>query len=292
MKLTIATAVRNAIAEGRRAELVRCIESVATLETSHEHLVYDGASTDGTVDLLRELESKTPGLKVVSEPDAGIYNALNKGVRDARGEWFYVLGSDDWVFAPTVMDSLLRNAGSARFLVAPVRAEGSVLQIPDKTNLSTIFYRTPHCHQGILVQTDDIRSIGGFDESLSICADLDVMLKLHGKAIPAQYSFEPFADYSLSGVSEKRVEIRRKETVQCIRRFLGLPDGPGFGGKQSPQFRTMARFVFHEDKVLRLSARAMVRKRAKRIVRILLYPLVFLTRPVRKWWNHQAEERR
>ena len=64
-------------------------------------------STDGTVELLRELEAKTPGLRVVSEPDTGLYNALNKGVRDAQGEWFYVLGCDDYIIHPQLLDEII-----------------------------------------------------------------------------------------------------------------------------------------------------------------------------------------
>ena len=76
MKLTCVTAVFNAIKSGNRESLIRCVESVAKLKTEHEHLIYDGASTDGTVALLRELEAKTPGVRVVSE-------------------WVYVLGADE-----------------------------------------------------------------------------------------------------------------------------------------------------------------------------------------------------
>ena len=97
MKLTCVTATFNCIKAGNRERLIRCIESVAKLKTEHEHLIYDGASADGTAELLHELEVKTLGLKVISEPDTGIYNAINKGVRDAKGEWFYVLGADDYV---------------------------------------------------------------------------------------------------------------------------------------------------------------------------------------------------
>lgn len=281
VKLTIVTATRNVIAAGNRDALSRCIDSVTKLNTPHEHLIYDGASTDGTSEMLHELASKIPTLKVVSEPDTGIYNALNKGVRDANGEWYYVLGCDDWIFAPSVLDGMILNAGHIRLLVAPVRAGGSVRQIPDRSNLSSLFFRTPHCHQGVLVRTDDIRMIGGFDERFKICADFDAMLKLHDRAISVRYSFEPFADYSLSGLSEREYEIRMAETAGCVRHFLNLPEGPGFRDRSSPPFHTMARFIFHKDVALRLSARFMIRKRTKQCLRIILYPLVLLTRPIR-----------
>ena len=58
-----------------------------------EILVVDGGSTDQTVSILNEFIH--PGLSWISEPDQGIYDALNKGIQKARGRWFYFLGSDD-----------------------------------------------------------------------------------------------------------------------------------------------------------------------------------------------------
>ena len=72
MRLSIVTINRNN-ADG----LKKTLESVIFQHFNEfEYIIVDGASTDGTIDVLRELEPKTPGLKVVSEPDTGIYNAL------------------------------------------------------------------------------------------------------------------------------------------------------------------------------------------------------------------------
>lgn len=282
MNLTCVTAVRNAVADGRRAELIRCIESVAKLETPHEHLVYDGASTDGTVELLRELETKTPGLKACSEPDTGIYNALNKGVRDAKGEWFYVLGCDDQIVAPAVFDSLITTVPSdTRLIVAPVQTGTTLRQIPDRHHLKGLFTRTPHCHQGLIMRTADLRMLGGFNEQYKICADYDIMLKLHGLAVPTFYSFTPFADYSLSGTSEREPDLRKFETARCVRHFLGLSEGQDFGDRRAPPVHVMMKFIFHKDLAIRLSARSMIAKRIKNYIRFVLFPLVLATRPIR-----------
>ena len=107
MNLTCVTAVYNAIASGNRERLIRCVESVSKLKIEHEHLIYDGASTDGTVELLRGLKQRNDRLSVVSELDKGIYNALNKGVRAANGTWVLILGCDDYLDKPEVLDQLL-----------------------------------------------------------------------------------------------------------------------------------------------------------------------------------------
>jgi glycosyltransferase involved in cell wall biosynthesis len=74
--------------------LAACLSSIAALNMSGvEILVIDGGSTDQTISILET--STLNGLFWQTEPDNGIYEALNKGIRAARGRWFYFLGSDD-----------------------------------------------------------------------------------------------------------------------------------------------------------------------------------------------------
>ncbi len=87
--ISVITATRNA-----RTLLAGAIDSVRAQPTDLcEFVVVDGASTDGTVELLRDSADAVD--RWLSEPDAGIYDALNKGVRLARGRWICFLGADD-----------------------------------------------------------------------------------------------------------------------------------------------------------------------------------------------------
>jgi glycosyltransferase involved in cell wall biosynthesis len=73
--------------------LERTIESVLSQGFDNlEHLIIDGGSSDGTLDLVHRFGH----LKVVSEPDEGIFDAMNKGIAAASGDWIYFLGSDDY----------------------------------------------------------------------------------------------------------------------------------------------------------------------------------------------------
>ena len=76
-----------------RVNLIReAIESVLAQDyPNFEHIVIDGGSTDGTLDVLREYRH----LKLISEPDNGLYDAVNKGIRLAQGELIGWLNSDD-----------------------------------------------------------------------------------------------------------------------------------------------------------------------------------------------------
>lgn len=87
--VTIITVVRNGM-----TTLEACLASVAPHSSpAIEHVVIDGGSTDGTVDIIRKHQDTLRFW--TSEPDQGIYDAMNKGVREARGNWILFLGCDD-----------------------------------------------------------------------------------------------------------------------------------------------------------------------------------------------------
>ena len=286
MKLTCVTAVRNAVAEGRREEMIRCIESVAALKTPHEHLVYDGASTDGTVELLRELAAKTPGLKVVSEPDTGIYNALNKGVRDAKGEWFYVLGCDDCICAPATLDRLLAAEQNAtQVIVAPVARDGARYQFHEKWDLRWIFWRHPYCHQGVLAKTAVVRESGGFDESFRLCADGDLCMKFHEAGLRFHYTYEEFTLFAPNGASEKRGPETWSEVTRFLQRHLKMTDAETIRFRQVgyPPLRIMVPFLFHRDEAFRIGARFMVQ-------RCFSHGLKCLARPFPASWKRTVKK--
>jgi glycosyltransferase involved in cell wall biosynthesis len=95
-KITVITVTFNLIKDGREAVFRQCVESVHNQTYPNiEHLVMDGASTDGTLDLIREYEEKE-WLKCYSEPDSGHWNAMNKGIKKATGKYILFLNSDDY----------------------------------------------------------------------------------------------------------------------------------------------------------------------------------------------------
>jgi glycosyltransferase involved in cell wall biosynthesis len=88
-RLSVITVVRNAA-----GTIGRCLESVASQQQRVEHIVIDGGSTDGTADIVRAF---SPNLAWwCSEPDRGISDAFNKGLRRATGDIIGILNADDW----------------------------------------------------------------------------------------------------------------------------------------------------------------------------------------------------
>lgn len=94
--ITIVTITYNLIKAGREQTFRQCVESVHNQTYKNiEHIIIDGASNDGSLDLIKEYEDKG-WIKCYSEPDKGIFDAMNKGIRLAKGVYVNFLNTDDY----------------------------------------------------------------------------------------------------------------------------------------------------------------------------------------------------
>ena len=180
--LTIVTVTYNVM-----PVIERCIDSVQGVYGREglrvEHLVIDGVSTDGTVDYLRiqcELGRIT---RMISEPDQGIYDAMNKGIREAKGEVIVFINADDELCpdgVPACCAPILNGEAEFVYSTAAVRdAEGkeypSVKPKPD-----SCFIDLPCNHQAMFAKADLLRRMGGFRKDMfKVAADVDLMRRLH-----------------------------------------------------------------------------------------------------------------
>lgn len=222
MRLTVCTAIRNALSSGNSEEVERCIRSVAAIPCEHEHLVFDGGSTDGTVELLRRLSAEIQTLRFVSESDEGIYDALNKGVCAAKGIWFYVLGADDYILSPEVLvhHMNLAEMESAEVLISPVETcDGLIPKLRSKIYRFSRGMAYPH--QGVLIRTALARKLGGYDASCRIAGDYKLHLAAHVKSAQTCVAWKAFAYYSVSGVSSN-TELARAESRRMACEVLDL----------------------------------------------------------------------
>ena len=103
MLLSVITVVRNG------AETIsHTIDSVRKQRDAHfEHIIVDGASTDQTLDIIRLNQHER--LRWISEPDRGIYDAMNKGIAMAHGEWILFLGADDELADRSVLSDIFTD---------------------------------------------------------------------------------------------------------------------------------------------------------------------------------------
>ena len=109
MKLSIITIAYNNL-EG----LKRTLQTVANQSyDDFEQIVIDGGSKDGSLDVIKSYEGLIPNYKWVSEPDKGIYDAMNKGIDLAEGEYCLFLNAGDVLYGDSVIEELMCNNPSS-----------------------------------------------------------------------------------------------------------------------------------------------------------------------------------
>ena len=186
MDLSIITVCRNTA-----ATLPRCLASTAPLlrssELQVEHLIIDGASTDNTPELLAQALREQRISRYISEPDSGIYNAMNKGLALASGTISVFINADDEIGTDAVAACCRPILeGHCDYTVSTARliaADGSE-RAPWKPDFERIWIGVPYCHQTLYCRTELLRQLGGFDESLRIAADTDLIGRLYKGSYP------------------------------------------------------------------------------------------------------------
>jgi glycosyltransferase involved in cell wall biosynthesis len=157
--------------------LKRTIDSVFTQSwKGFEYIVIDGGSTDGSAELISELSMAFS--YSVSEPDKGIYNAMNKGLKAASGEYVYFLNSGDYLSDSGVLENVIREIKSENSLsnrkdvfVGSTRQEGfdDLISPPEFISMYSLFKSTLP-HQGIFVPRERALKFP-FQEEYKIIAD-------------------------------------------------------------------------------------------------------------------------
>ena len=199
--VTYVTVVRN-----NAAMLARTIESVQSQTYPNvEHVLLDGASTDGTLDVIRRYADKID--YYASEPDKGLYDAVNKAVPLARGQLICILNSDDWL-EPLAAEIAVRRmgncAGSAILLTAANVVQGcEVIQewYPAFVHPGCYFMCANDCHNGIYATRAAYESSGPYDDAYKIVADFKWIMTCLEAGVSFAYTREVTVNYSLGGTS-------------------------------------------------------------------------------------------
>jgi glycosyltransferase len=203
--VTIVTVTFNLIKSGREKTFRQCLESVHNQTYDNiEHIVIDGASNDGTVDLIEEY-AKINWIRYISEPDSGIYDAMNKGIKMAEGKYISFLNSDDYYHdvagVQTSIDAL--EISGATFSYAPVinLDEVSGTRQTIYPEISKVFFSITPNHQTMFISRDVMIEEGMFNSNFKCIADYDMTIRLCLKKYKSVYIEDSFLTYRLGGFS-------------------------------------------------------------------------------------------
>ncbi len=150
--------------------------------TDLEHLVLDGGSTDGTLEVLKQYKKKGWIDYFVSEYDSGIYSAINKGILASRGNYVQIMNSDDFFLDLSYFKKSINilQGGEFDFVHANrvIKSRKGEADYIKKGNEEVAFFRMPFRHQTMILKKEVFDEIGVFDESYEIAADYKFVLQM------------------------------------------------------------------------------------------------------------------
>jgi glycosyltransferase involved in cell wall biosynthesis len=201
----------------------RTIESVANQTYDRiEFIVVDGGSMDDTLSIIGEYPDVVS--RVISEPDQGIYDAMNKGVRAANGEWIHLLNSDDYYAAPNVIASavcVLDPSSTNYFWMWRESSDYHRVLQTWKYSRWRLFLSAFLPHPSLIVSRAQYDAVDLYDVNLRIAADHDMILRLSKRWVGRQHDF-PLTVMQQGGASEVNKLLSLCEFEQVSRRH-GLP---------------------------------------------------------------------
>lgn len=216
MNLSIITVNRN-----DREGLARTIESVRRqTRAPFEFIVIDGASTDGSRELLESAGS--PVTFWSSEPDTGIYNAMNKGVRRASGDYCLFLNARDTLSSPDVVERVSSMDIDADILCGSVLVQTDPIyrKTPPQEVTMDFLFNGSICHQAALIRTDLLRK-HPYDERLKIVADRKFFLQaLILDNVTYRAIDVDIADYDVTGFSSRQRFLSEQEYASVLEELI------------------------------------------------------------------------
>jgi len=224
-RFSIITVCRNA-----QALIGPTIDSLARQDfRDFEYLVIDGASTDGTLDVIRT-QAVGLELRMLSEPDDGIYDAMNKGARLANGQWLYFMNAGDAFVNASVLRNVAmklkeRSESDLGYGDVIYTGTGGQRLVSFKWITSRNLLFTHLCHQSVFAKRATFNRFGFFDTRYRINADFEWLLRIFRGGGRCLYLGFTIAFFDDSGVSSRAYKERRSERSTIINSYLP----PGLG---------------------------------------------------------------
>ena len=188
-----------------------------------EHIIIDGASTDNTLENIRRHKSKLEYF--VSEPDNGLYYAMNKGLELAQGAYILILNSDDW-YTPDCISELVAaqeetNSDFVSALAHYVNFDGSPQHETKSTPFDAgVYLRMPLRHETMLISNELYDRVGGYNTQLRINADRDLTKRLFELGCTHHEIQKPLMFFRNTGVSSTQLDSLRAERRTMLHNYF------------------------------------------------------------------------
>lgn len=196
-----------------------------------EYLIIDGASKDGTLKIIQQYASQISHW--ISEPDQGIYDAMNKGLAMAQGEYIWFMNAGDQIFAPDTLEKMMKAPhpsradiyyGDAQYIdmegkVMGLRSEVTPMKLPKRLTWRDIRMGLVVCHQAFIIR----RKIAPiYDLAHPYSADIDWVIRSLKNAERVRNTELVLCIYLQGGYSRKYLKSSLKDRYQILKKHYGF----------------------------------------------------------------------
>lgn len=221
--LSIITINRNN-ADGLRKTIESVLSQDVSDKTQIEYIIIDGASTDNSVEVIKSFEdnqsNKLQITKWISEPDSGIYNAMNKGIKKATGDYLHMLNSGDF-YEPNVLEDILDklNKKPDILLCAINYCFNKIPYLVELRNIDFLKNATIY-HQGLIYSKDFHKDNMLYDENYKYAADYDFCIKsFYEKKLFVSKIYTPCVNFIAGGVGGSKISEEEFNSIQFKYKF-------------------------------------------------------------------------
>jgi glycosyltransferase involved in cell wall biosynthesis len=221
MKVSIITVCFNSA-----STLKYTIDSVLNQTYNNiEYIIVDGRSTDSTIEIISDYGDRIS--RILSEPDSGIYNAMNKGIKLASGEIVGILNSDDFFLNESVVQCVVNEFANSDIdavygdiqFVRPENIQRIVRYYSSQRfNPNRFKYGFMPAHPSFYVKRESFEKYGYYKEDFKIAADFELLIRfMYNYKIKCKYLQMPFVTMRTGGVSTRSIRNRIILNTEIIR---------------------------------------------------------------------------
>ena len=221
IKVSIITACFNS-----EATIKRTFESVlAQKDDIYEYIIVDGGSTDSTLDIIKEYEPRFEGkMKVKSEPDCGIYDAINKGIKRCTGDLIGNINSDDWYEVGAIKEAASKIGSNPLQVIYGIcrYIDGDGVEISASINSHNYLHKTMINHPSCFVTKAAYDKLGLYDTKYKAVADYDLMLRYYNsKEVEFTPVYSVWANFVVTGTSYSYAGAKERYDFQLANGTIG-----------------------------------------------------------------------
>lgn len=243
MKITIITATKN-----NEATLNETIYSVINqTHTDIDYVIIDGNSSDNSLDIIKQWQSKYPNkIRYISEPDNGVYNAINKGIKLAKGEIIGLLHGNDYFSSLDILSQVAEKFKSAQTVmiygdVNFINKKGKCVRLYSSKNFIPAMLKIGIAppHPSLYLRKDIYDKYGKYKEDYIVGADFELFVRLmlvhniYGEYIPL--NMVTMRSGGLSTQLKNRIYTNNKEKHKALKE----------NGMKIPLIKLLARYFYY-----------------------------------------------